>query len=832
MIIVSILLITFHILNERFGIAHGFISVRHRLISHHQLQKFGRDDCSQSRKRRNNDDLKLTPLFASSVDNDSKPMKNITKTKIAKATKIRDNVQSAPETLLSSETFNLFCGIHCTLTLLRKYFPVLLDLPPISTPIAQQWIYNSNITITGPKDEELAVGFDEVMGITRALAVVTTAARRAGNLFDMAVAGGRSANSPGSVSVSNAVECEMIMDDHDPFQVLVLWRTRLPQPSLGSNDKQYTEISGRSALQLSSSTGRIKKLQIQKVQINGVTIIESLGSALATIRSTARSSPLFETLSGPVSSTGSSSGNPLLDGILSGIRDVVDAVDSLPSSPESGGTDDGCPLYILPKNDWKNASFPALEKSSNEVLSTLTPIDLFSSKALDVKSIVVGSESFVEYAMLHKSLVNFEKYGLYQLAGSGRDTIKEEIRSLFTSDARLISSSSENANANGGDHTTLLKGAGNVADLYRSLALFRQTSGGDWSVKNTEINLKDQSLVVKWETKSPLKIEGSDKFTFEKPWIATSPIRLPVISDGDNDVIVQKSNDFFDETDTYPLKINQIENLNLTVGGMTADSDWASSFISAALRTGLGNAPIPDPTISELLRALANRQSTSSKSQQPPKVKQSAASMMPLLDDAAAIAFYGIIRALHIDLSNIANLEIKSTTPAGMYLADDVELRGLLREKLISGSQGYNRLIGVAVSSLRAALQTGRVRLAAPPKPIIEVTSRGSIKVDFLLALWIDAPTFGSPSGGFGVPLKIQLVSEYIIGPTGKIQENVILESRLNGVLTPGDVFSRWIKDLTSSSEKVDVTDGMPAALEQLVGALNWVKSVQNRNKK
>ena len=818
--LVSTLLLAFHILNECLSITDGFIPMRRRLISHSQWQQLQRYDCGQSQKH--------TTLCASSVDNDAKPATNITKTTIVTATKIRDSIQSAPIPLLSSETFNLYCRIHCTLTLLRKYFPSLLDLPPISTSIAQQWIYTSNVTITGPKDEELAVGIDEVIGITRALAVVTTAARRAGNLFDMAVAGGRSTESSGSTSVSDAVECEMIMDKDDPFQALVLWRTRLPQPSLGSNDKQYTEISGRSTLQLSPDTGLIKKLQIQKVQINGVTIIESLGSALATIRSTARSSPLFETLSGPVSSTGSSSGNPLLDGILSGIRDVVDAVDSLPSSPESGGTDDGGPLYILPRNDWKNASFPALEKSSDEVLSTLTPIDLHSN---DEKIPIVGSESFAEYAMLHKSLVNFEKYGLHHLAGSDKDANKDDIRSIFTSDARLVSSSGS-SNAQNGGYTTLLKGAGNIADLYRSLALFRQTSGGDWSIKNTETNLKDQSLVVSWESKTPLKVEGSDKFIFEKPWLATSSTRLPLISDGDKDTIVEKCNNFFDETDTSPLKINQIENLNLTVGGVTADSDWANSFISAALRTGLGNAPIPDPTISELLRALANRQSIPSSKSSSAKMKQSTTSTMPLLDDAAAASFYGILRALHIDLSNIANLETKSTTPAGMYIAEDIDLRGLLRERLISGSQGYNRLIGVAISSLRTALQTGRVRLAAPPKPIVEVTSKGSIKVDFLLALWIDAPTFGSPSGGFGVPLKIQLVSEYIIDTSGKIQEHVILESRLNGVLTPGDVFSRWIKGLTSSSDKVDVTDGMPAALEQLVSALNWVKSVQNRNKK
>ncbi|KAL7510760.1 hypothetical protein ACHAXN_009796 [Cyclotella atomus] len=762
-----------------------------------------------------------TSLQTSSIDDaiDIDDKTQITKTKSAIATKLVDEVDSDCTSLLPEKTFNLYYRIHCTLTLLRKYFPTLLDLPPISTSMAQQWIYDSNVTITGPKGEQLAVGIDEVMGITRALAVVTTAARRAGSLFDMAVTGNRE----GVDTLSNGVDCELIMDAENHYQILVLWRTRLPQPSLSSTDKQYTEISGRSTVELSRETGRVSNLQIQKVKINGVTIIESLGSALATIRSTARSSPLFETLSGTASSVGSSSsGNPFLDGILSGIRDVVQAVDTLPSA-EDGAACTGSPLYIFPHTYWKNVSFPALNTSSEADFSTPVEIDQYASDHIPV----LGSESFVEYAILHEALASFERYGLDQLAGSSADSDTNDIRALFSSDAKLDSATGSNSEA----YTTLLKGSA-VADLYRSLALFRQSSGSDWKIKRTDIELAERSLTVSWESKSPLKVEGADKFTFQKPRLTTSSNRLPLTSDGDKAEIVEACERFFDGNDASYLRIERIENLNLTVGGVAADSEWANSFIAAALRTA-GNSPIPDPTISELLRALANRQSTPKKSTSQKKVTPP--TTMPLLEDAAAASFYNILRSLHFDLANVGNADTTSSIPAGAYVADDIELRGLLRERLVSGSQGYSRLIGVAISSLRAAIKTGRVRLAAPPKPTIEVTTKGSIRVDFLLALWIDAPTFGTRPGGFGVPLKIQLVCEYVVGDNGKIVEHIILESRLNGVLTPGDVFSRWIKGLTSStSDQVELLDsnGMPAALEQLVGALNWVKSMQNRGKK
>jgi len=748
---------------------------------------------------------------------------NVTKTKIVTPTRITNvdsNSTSTTSSLLSDHTFHLYSRMHGTLTLLRKYLPTLLNLPSVSTSMARSWIYDSNITVSGPNDESLAVGIDEVMGVIRALAIVTTAARRAGNLFDTMAGVSRDDDGTSTMSSSDGVECEMCMDADNPFRLFVLWRTRLPQPSLGANGNQYTEISGRSALELSRESGLMKNLQIQQVQINGVAINESLGSTLATIRSTARSSPLFESLSGTVSSSGRSSGNPLLDGILSGIRDVVDAVDALPASSK-GDTNiskGGCALYILPQTQWRNVSL------NDEAFTSKIHIDSYTRYSPNSNEIPpIGSASFVEYASVHKSLNYFETNGLLQLAGLV-EVSREDIRTLFTTDAKLISKTT------GDDSTTLLKGDGNLADLYRSLALLRQTSGGvtDWSVKHTETDWRERSLVVSWESKSPLKVQGSDKFILEKPFLATLSNRLPLIYDGDKEDIVNKCFSFLDSTDIHPLRISQIQNLNLTIGGVAADPEWGNSFISAVLRSG----NVPDPTISELLRSLATRQ-TAKKSTSTKSTSSDSSSEMPILNESAAASFYGILRSLHLDLVNVGNTDTKSTTPAGNYLSDSIELRGLLRERLVSGSQKYNRLIGVAITSLRAAIQSGAVRLAAAPKPTIEVTAMGSVKVDFLLALWIDTPSFGNPTGGFGVPLKIQLISEYIIdNTTGRIREHVIIESRLNNVLTPGDVFSRWVKGLTSEPLDTPESKSVTAPLEQLIGALNWVRSMQNPNKK
>ena len=415
------------------------------------------------------------------------------------------------------------------------------------------------------------------------------------------------------------------------------------------------------------------------------------------------------------------------------------------------------------------------------------------------------------------------------------DVSTEKVRALFTTDAELGTFGGTSGTKDEKDYITLLCGAGKVADLYRSLALFREASGGDWDVQSLETDLENQQVVVSWSSHSPLQIEGTDLFSFEKPSLASASNRLPLSTDGNKDELAARCSKYFDEASDgdIPLKIKRIENLRLTVGGVNADSAWAQSFVSAALRSGFtDNAPLPDATIQELLRALTKNNSPKNKKSGARKEKPSDVSSMPVLDDAAAVSFYGILRTLHSELPNIATL---TTTPAGEYLADNVELRGLLGERIAEGSQNYNRLLGLATSSLRAAIKTNSLRLAAQPKPSLEITDKGSIKVNFILALWV-TPTLplGQPNGGnpqgFGAPLKIEVSSEYIVDKEGKIREHRIIESRLNGVLTPGDMFSRWIKGLAGEGDE-DKSNAGPSAIDSFMDAITWVRSMQQGRK-
>jgi hypothetical protein len=166
------------------------------------------------------------------------------------------------------------------------------------------------------------------------------------------------------------------------------------------------------------------------------------------------------------------------------------------------------------------------------------------------------------------------------------------------------------------------------------------------------------------------------------------------------------------------------------------------------------------------------------------------------LNTEAAASFYGILRAFHRDLPTLTDANPQSP-PAAEYVAENIELRGYLDEVLAKGSASYNQVANVLTASLRTALLSGRVTAESAPTPRVEITSEGSIRVLLKVNLKVKVTPGDSD---LGVPLNLELVSEYKVNSQGLIKEHKLVESRVNGQLTPGDVMSRWIKGTTTSS--------------------------------
>jgi hypothetical protein len=71
-------------------------------------------------------------------------------------------------------------------------------------------------------------------------------------------------------------------------------------------------------------------------------------------------------------------------------------------------------------------------------------------------------------------------------------------------------------------------------------------------------------------------------------------------------------------------------------------------------------------------------------------------------------------------------------------------------------------------------------------------------------------------------PLTLQLLSEYVLDTsTGLVAQHRLLESRVNGQLTPADVVSRWIKRQRGDTQPED-----RSWMKVLSDTLQWLDSM------
>ena len=227
------------------------------------------------------------------------------------------------------------------------------------------------------------------------------------------------------------------------------------------------------------------------------------------------------------------------------------------------------------------------------------PIDDYMENPL------AGSEQFVEYALVQKSLQNVAKNALYELAG-----VSKAVERSFWHNSPNVPTEAEFITIDkDGDEITLLRGEGKIADFYRSLSVLREASGGDWRVGDIGIDLVKPQLIVKWLSEIPFKVEGQDVFTFEEPLLMPMSSRLPLNSDGDIEDIVSRCIEsrviLFTRCfrwQPHPIESKPYWKPTADGCGIRVDSEWAKSFVSASLRTGV--VGIPDPAITELLSSL------------------------------------------------------------------------------------------------------------------------------------------------------------------------------------------------------------------------------------
>ena len=715
---------------------------------------------------------------------------------------------------MSDKDFAYRSALHNTLNNLRHQLPRTLTIP-IKADEAKR-TYAEDCNLIGPKGEILGSDREEIMSVSQTIATTIGTARRAGQLLAAAASSGDNGDQELNMDL---VDCELTLDS--TLSVLhVKWSTNLPVSVTGalpdsssrrsqrgdrdgdsrsssSSSRSHSKIIGSSMFTFNAD-GLISKHQMLHVEIDGRSI-DAVGPRLASLRQTVKTvapwvleaaevaAPLLSNLAELAANGGRSRQN--------GQEELNDGAN------ENGGKQKAesksAPVLV--------AHVPsALRKNESSWTSSRWEVDEYAhqnvTSSLNSQYPLPGGHKWKAYESSHGNLHSFVTTTVPYLAADIDPVIfplegGKSFRDLFAPDVELKAF----------DNSTLIKGSGRVADLYRAAAGLRQSGGlasadpeDAWRITDISVDWRNRSAEVRWQSTIQMRVEGTDLFYLNE--------------DGEIQEIAQKE---------------------LTVGGnKIIDAVWIQSIISAVenSRGGAGGEILGDV----LKRISRGRAGSRSAGQVDLALKKSTQQVPPELDVAAAAAIYNIMRILHAELPSLVDATAPALTPAKQFLSEEVELRGLLDETLARGIKAYSQAITTSIGSLRTALRTGSVRSVKNVVPTVELLSNGSIQVDVKLGLRIEAPSLlptlsprqrednkkGQGQSPLGFPLELELISVYKIDRRGKIIEHRIVENKINGQKSPADVVSSWIRggDRQASSPETTV--------QSFVDAVKWARSL------
>ena len=404
-----------------------------------------------------------------------------------------------------------------------------------------------------------------------------------------------------------------------------------------------------------------------------------------------------------------------------------------------------------------------------------------------------GTKEWNDYAAAHTNLVELREVVIPTLS-----SLQEDISKYFDQNATLLDIKGK----------VILQGQESLSNYFQSLVLARKGTGGSWMMETfTVLDWRQRQASVQYiATNTPLTIAGRDVYTLSKT-----------------------SNEF-------PL-IQEIRQTELTVattdGSMTLDGTWLMTNLASAVERSNKDPMTIAPVIRTLFTDLLFQPTTTTKRMTTSFQK----SPRTVTQTAAANAYY-IMTELHERLPNVLNSSSSSsnsaTPPVADYLSDNVELKGYLGETLLRGSTTYNRAVGSLLAVTRQALDQKRLLLLDSSRPlIIELTPLGRIRVSWTLP-------FRVPAGPLPAPLLVELVSDYVLDPhTGLVIQHRLIETRVNGQLTPGDVLSRRLAGFFQWEQGMGVPQeegagGSPRRrnsddlLQTITDAVSWLRSISS----
>jgi hypothetical protein len=681
--------------------------------------------------------------------------------------------------LLSDDDFDRFCALDETLQNLKEQLPSTL-IRPLTTLSATK-VYEENLRLTvlvsNPKEEDestdgeitLLQSRDELISLSDVLVLATSTAQRARTLLSMP---GRNAmqkdKDDRSLLNSQVVQCQLALDDTLNC-IRIPWKTEIPMLVAGWSTTSNARLEGLSEFLLNNATGKVHTHRLRNVTWNGRNINgPEIGQALRAIQAASdnlQKAPLFPLFENSNNNNGIF-WKELRDGILEQAATAA-AASSSKNEPQTGPKP---PVYYYPVDGIQKIRGWINHGSYNMSSSSVIPLP--------------GDSEWKNYVAAHECLTTFCDQVVPMLAGTdpGKSTaVDPDV--FFEPNVTFVSL----------DGSILMTGSDLVANFYQSLSLARRRTGQRLTVnKSSVLDWRNRSLAIDYKATNTLpprwNIQGRDMYTLSKS----------------NRPIVQQ--------------IQQLDfQANSADGSLFLDSTWLMKFsvdaVKRSYRATGGGGGGGGVNVGEVLSELLLQQS-GALGQSSSALASSNSKRNKLSEPAAANVYY-LMSSLLEQSSTLFNGKSDQILPPGSeFLQDQMELHGYFDETLVRGRNTYIRVFRTILSGARQSIDQKLLVIEKSSPPRVELTSNGAVRLFLVFhfrlpppRLLPDAPGVKNTNTQLGVPLKIELVSDYAIDSiSGLVTKHTVIETRVNGLLTPGDFLSRWMNRFLKSDIVADDT--------------------------
>jgi len=715
------------------------------------------------------------------------------------------------EGLLPQRDFERLASLDETISALRKQIPSLLSIPLTDESASKVYTRDTRLTVGTDDTLELASGRDELISISNAIVLTLVASSRAGAFF---ASFGRQPGGKPEMSFSPKVDCRLVLvvdpsnerrfiaDETSPLTIHVYWESNLLPEALSSVQQSIpgttSTIKGISLLTL-DETAKVASHELRLIDSNGsFRDPQAVGQSLAAIRQTVKG---FQ--DAPLVQSFLSSGSP--ESVFKLVREEF-IQQQLKEQEDSAVI---APLYVLESKN-ENATMIGTEKEES---SWILADDYGKNKSIVPP--VPGSLAWSTYANCHRAAMHFVDFFIPALAEGMFDNPKTtDFESMFASKVSIATL----------DGSTLLSGSERVYNFFRSLSLLRQRTFGSWTMQRV--------AVTEW------KMVGDQCFCSVEVCYNSTGGNVPgtpstTISGVDVYSLSSPVNQNAEVAPVPEVVIEEIRQKRLTIGGNSRQQDciWFMRSVATAVESGRTSTDGSSLWSSLLLRVAERGRVQNGTAE---LLQQQQRPSMPPRSDSSAVTVYRVMEALLQDCANLVSVtDNPGRLPAIDLMVPNVQLRGYLDEVLILGRNNYKQSVGLIVASFKAALRSGRVVSDRTPRVRVELTPKGNVRCSLALFLKFSpnipglAEFMGSEAAS--LPFKIEVSSEYALcTDTGRILSHRLLESRVNGQLTPGDVVSRWIKQFSGTIEEGDDETETTNWVQTLQEAAKWVQSASS----